>query len=168
MRKTVLPDQHRRDEQLPAGSVLVFGTFDLLHPGHISLLTSAAAYGQLIIALTPDKLCVQYKGQLPIHPYAEREQRLRRLPIVTNVVPSDHIPNSFTILDRMRPRTIVLGYDQGALTDAIGQRIKALRLSCNIVQAAPYRSEVYQSSYLREAAVRMASSSAIAPANAIR
>ena len=52
--------------------VLTYGTFDLLHYGHIRLLKRAKALGDyLIVALSTDEFNA-LKGKKSYHPYKER------------------------------------------------------------------------------------------------
>ncbi len=52
--------------------VFVSGSFDLLHSGHIAFLQSAAAYGDLYVALGSDKTIFGLKGRVPINNEQER------------------------------------------------------------------------------------------------
>jgi D-beta-D-heptose 7-phosphate kinase/D-beta-D-heptose 1-phosphate adenosyltransferase len=65
------------------GSRLVFtnGCFDLLHPGHIQLLSKAAALGdRLVVAINDDASVRRLKGRgRPIYPALERTEILLSL-----------------------------------------------------------------------------------------
>lgn len=130
--------------------VLAFGTFDVLHPGHVALLRQASALGDVIISLTTDALCKTYKGRNPINSFAVRANRLRMLRSVNDIVASDSVPNSFDVIRRHRPSAIVLGYDQRALARPIKAKIEALGLATRLVIAEPYRGNLYHSTILRK------------------
>src|SRR3989338_7442094 len=49
-----------------------FGTFDLLHPGHINFLNQAKKFDQLIIVIGRDRTVKQIKGKLPKHTEKQR------------------------------------------------------------------------------------------------
>lgn len=56
-------------------TVITFGTFDLLHIGHLNMLERAAARGdRLVVGVSSDELNLHKKGRLPVVP---QEQRLR-------------------------------------------------------------------------------------------
>src|SRR3989338_6236998 len=109
-------------------SVLIFGTFDVLHPGHLWFLKKAAAYGRSVIALTPDNMCFQYKGFWPIHSFKFRKWNLERIRYVSEVVPADNKPDSFAVVQRLKPDVIVIGYDQTLLKSHLVKRLQELRL----------------------------------------
>ena len=73
-----------------AGRAVVFtnGCFDLLHPGHVSLLERARAEGDvLVVGLNSDASVARLKGAgRPIVPAAERAEVLCALEAVTRVV----------------------------------------------------------------------------------
>ena len=71
---------HERRGWKAAGKAVVFtnGCFDLLHPGHVSLLESARAEGDvLVVGLNSDASVARLKGAgRPIVPEAERAEVL--------------------------------------------------------------------------------------------
>lgn len=68
--------------------VLVLGTFDLLHPGHVSFLKAAASQGdELWVALNTDDFVGRYKRPV-IMTYEERATMLRALRMVDKVFPN--------------------------------------------------------------------------------
>ena len=68
-------------------TVLTYGTYDLLHVGHINLLKRARALGdKLVVALSTDDFNAG-KGKRAIFPYAERKQILESLRFVDLVIP---------------------------------------------------------------------------------
>ena len=68
-------------------TVIVNGTFDVLHPGHLKLLEFARSHGdQLIVAIDSDQRVQQLKGAArPINNQAEREAMLRAIRWVDDV-----------------------------------------------------------------------------------
>ena len=65
-------------------AVMVFGTFDILHPGHINFFKQAKKYGNLIAVIARDRTVKQVKGRLP--KYSEK-QRLKAILSLFCVVP---------------------------------------------------------------------------------
>jgi cytidyltransferase-like protein len=55
-----------------ARKVFVSGCFDMLHSGHIAFLQSAAAYGDLYVALGSDATVFGLKGRMPVNNQEER------------------------------------------------------------------------------------------------
>ena len=96
------------------GYTIVFtnGCFDLLHQGHIDLLSKAATYGdRLIVGLNSDKSVKNLKGESrPIQTQDIRKNRLVRL----NYVDSVHIFEENTplkLIQIIKPDVLVKGGD---------------------------------------------------------
>ena len=70
------------------GKVLVFGTFDILHPGHVTYLnTSRDRCDKLIVALNTDDSIQRYKGaDRPVNPLPSRTDVIAALGSVDLVV----------------------------------------------------------------------------------
>ena len=68
--------------------VIVNGTFDILHPGHLALLNYAKSLGDfLIVAIDTDERVSQLKGpSRPINKQADRKLMLENLKAVDEVV----------------------------------------------------------------------------------
>ena len=68
--------------------IVVNGTFDVIHPGHLALLNYAKSLGDfLIVAIDSDSRVSELKGpQRPINPQDERKQLLENLKAVDQVV----------------------------------------------------------------------------------
>ncbi|MFA7286603.1 MAG: adenylyltransferase/cytidyltransferase family protein [Patescibacteria group bacterium] len=142
--------------------VLVFGTFDVLHPGHVRFLTAAAKFGSVMVALTPDTLVTTYKGRPPVNSYSVREGRLRDMAVVTDVVAADNTPNTYDIIEKLRPEVLVLGYDQTGLRATITKKLSETEISASIRMIEAYRSDVYRSSRLRALAEKTISTTSAA------
>lgn len=129
--------------------VMVFGTFDVLHPGHLWFLKKASQYGRVIVALTPDKMCLKYKGRLPCHGFTKRKSRLEDIIYLDKVISADTRTGSWQTVQQLRPATLVLGYDQKLLRRHLEKRLRELNLNPGIIMLKAYRQHFYQSSRLR-------------------
>lgn len=90
-------------------TVYVGMSADLVHPGHINLLTEAAKLGQVTVGLLTDKAIASYK-RLPYLDYEQRRAVIEVLNMVHAVVAQetlDYRPN----LRRLRPDIVVHGDD---------------------------------------------------------
>lgn len=82
-------DLYRHDSHVGVRRVLTYGTFDLLHYGHIRLLQRAAALGDyLIVALSTDEFNAS-KGKRSFYPYNVRKEMLEALRYVDLVIPEN-------------------------------------------------------------------------------
>lgn len=67
--------------------VITYGTFDLLHHGHINLLRRARELGDhLTVALSTEEFNVG-KGKKCFHPYEDRAAVLQAIRYVDNIIP---------------------------------------------------------------------------------
>ncbi|WP_026929748.1 PfkB family carbohydrate kinase [Glycomyces tenuis] len=88
------------------------GCFDLLHPGHVSLLRRARAMGDaLVVCLNSDDSVRDLKGPgRPLHTAADRARLLAELAVVDAVAVFDE-PTPARLLERLRPHIWVKGAD---------------------------------------------------------
>lgn len=92
--------------------VLIAGCFDLLHPGHVFLISEAAKLGEVYVIVATDKNRKLYSGTSPIIP---QEQRLEMIKSLKNVKDgrlgrSDN--DTLKTVEEISPDIILLGPDQ--------------------------------------------------------
>ena len=70
--------------------VITYGTFDLLHYGHINLLRRAKEYGDyLIVALSTDEFNLREKNKKSYFNFEQRKQLLEAIRYVDLVIPEE-------------------------------------------------------------------------------
>lgn len=92
--------------------VMASGVFDLIHPGHISYLEQAKAYGDELVVVIACDATVRSRKHEPVTPEGMRARVVGALKPVDRVV----IGGCGDFIDTVRsiePDVIVLGYDQG-------------------------------------------------------
>jgi len=99
--------------------VLVFGTFDGLHPGHLFFLNEARKFGELYVSVSSDESASQRKGKTPTRDAEQRVEAIEALGIAKGVSLGDKTLNSWTALKEVRPDIIALGFDQYGLKTAL-------------------------------------------------
>lgn len=94
-------------------TVMVNGTFDVLHPGHIALLNTARSYGDhLIVAIDTDRRVRELKGeQRPVNNQNDRRIMLSNLKAVDIVEIFDSKEELITLMERYQPDVYVKGSD---------------------------------------------------------
>ena len=66
--------------------VITFGTFDVFHIGHVSILERAKSYGDyLIVGVSSDDLNLSKKGRKPIYSEKDRKKIIKSLSCVDEV-----------------------------------------------------------------------------------
>lgn len=91
------------------------GVFDLLHPGHLALLSDCAAMGDiLIVAINDDASVKRLKGDSrPLYPASERAEILLALRWVDAVtIFSEDTP--LVAIEKVQPDVLVKGAEYGA------------------------------------------------------
>ena len=91
--------------------ILTYGTFDLLHYGHIRLLKRAKAMGDyLIVALSTDEFNAG-KGKKAYHTYETRKKMLEAIRYVDLVIPEESWEQKINDVKEYHVDTVVMGGD---------------------------------------------------------
>lgn len=92
--------------------VITYGTFDLLHYGHINLLRRAKELGDyLIVSLSTDEFNWIEKKKKCYFKYEERKQLLEAIRYVDLVIPEKNWDQKITDVKEYRIDTFVMGDD---------------------------------------------------------
>lgn len=91
--------------------ILTYGTFDLLHYGHIRLLQRAKALGDyLIVALSTDEFN-EIKGKKAYHNYETRKKMLEAVRYVDLVIPEENWEQKINDVKEYHVDVVVMGSD---------------------------------------------------------
>lgn len=101
--------------------VLVGGTFNLLHPGHIYFLKKAKELGdELVVVITSDENVRKEKGYI-IFNEKERKMLLESLEFVDRVIVGNRY-DKLKVVEIEKPDIIAIGYDQKLNVDEVRRR----------------------------------------------
>jgi FAD synthetase len=133
--------------------VIAFGTFDLLHPGHVYFLEQAKTHGDfLVAAVARDKNVKQAKGRLPVMNETMRLEMVRALKVVDKAVFEDEIKPINTIYAE-KPDIVALGYDQTTYMTKdkrdCSHYLKWHGINAEVVRIRPYKNGIYKTTLLR-------------------
>jgi glycerol-3-phosphate cytidylyltransferase len=95
------------------GKIIVFtpGTWDMFHVGHLNLLKSAKALGDiLIVGIKTDELVFKDKGHHPLMSYADRVAVLESCRYVDLIVPENEIDRDH-LLEKIDADILAVGDD---------------------------------------------------------
>jgi glycerol-3-phosphate cytidylyltransferase len=96
---------------LPGQRVLTYGTYDVLHYGHIRLLKRAAALGdQLFVGLSSDAFNAQ-KGKAAFYPYELRREMLEAINYVDHIFVESSWDQKRHDIERFQIDTLIMGSD---------------------------------------------------------
>lgn len=103
--------------------VLVHGTFDLLHLGHVRLFKEAAKLGRVVVSITADKYVTK---RIPVFNQEERAEMIRECRSVSEVRIVDDA-TGIPAINSVRPSLYVKGGDYtGAVNGALLAEKKAV------------------------------------------
>lgn len=116
------------DEYKGLRRVLTYGTYDLLHYGHIRLLRRAAQLGDyLVVALSTDEFNAS-KGKSSFYSYGVRKEMLEAVRYVDLVIPEQTWEQKVSDIKKYQIDVVVMGGDWAG--DA---RFEALKEHCEVV-----------------------------------
>ena len=108
--------------------VLTYGTYDLLHYGHINLLRRARALGDyLIVGLSTDRFNA-LKGKTAFHDYETRKRMLEAVRYVDLVIPEETWEQKIGDVQTYKADIVVMGSDWKG-----SPRFEYLRDYCQLV-----------------------------------
>ena len=131
---------------------MVFGTFDVLHKGHLNFFRQARRLAKnpfLIVSVARDKNVKKIKKHWPLHNEEQRLAQVKKLSIINKAVLgglANHLPH----IIREKPDIIALGYDQKAYTKNLKRLLLKQRLNVKIVRLKAFKSLVFQSRLIKQ------------------
>ncbi|MEI5994937.1 glycerol-3-phosphate cytidylyltransferase [Candidatus Enterococcus mansonii] len=106
--------------------VITYGTFDLLHYGHINLLRRAKEQGDyLIVALSTDEFNWNEKQKKCYFSYEKRKHLLEAIRYVDLVIPEENWKQKITDINKYDIDTFVIGDDWAGEFDFVAEKTKA-------------------------------------------
>jgi len=92
--------------------IITFGTFDVLHIGHIRILKRAREHGDhLIVGLSSDELNFNKKGRNPIYSFQSREELLSSMRFVDHVFKEESLEQKREYILKYNADVLVMGDD---------------------------------------------------------
>ena len=108
--------------------VITYGTFDMLHYGHVNLLRRAKQYGDyLIVALSTDEFN-RGKGKTCYFSYEDRKMLLEAIRYVDLVIPETCWEQKTTDVDLYHIDTFVMGDDWEGKFDFLKDKCEVIYL----------------------------------------
>ena len=108
--------------------ILTYGTYDLLHYGHIRLLKRAKELGDyLVVALSTDEFN-DIKGKKAYHNYETRKKMLEAIRYVDLVIPEETWEQKIADVKDYKIDTVVMGNDWAG-----NEKFEILRDYCEVV-----------------------------------
>ena len=130
--------------------VLITGTFDRLHPGHISFLNQAKQLGDyLTVIIARDKTVRMIKGKLPNNNEVKRAKAIKKTKIANRVI-LGKVNDKYSIIEQEKPNIIALGYDQKAFTQNLINELDKRNVKSKIIRLKSYQPHKFKSSLIKK------------------
>jgi len=130
---------------------MVFGTFDIVHPGHENFFSQARSLAKdpyLIVSVARDGVVTRLKGKAPRNGEQERLAHVAQNPLVDKAVLGEEYGYVAHIAAES-PDILALGYDQeGKYVENLKETLADAGLSPKIVRLKPFHPELYKTSKL--------------------
>ena len=109
--------------------VITFGTFDLLHIGHINMLNKCKSYGdKLIVGVSSDALNYKKKNRNPIFDQTQRMEIIKNIKCVDEVFLEESLELKRDYVKKYNADIFIIGDDWKGKFDEIGDICKVLYL----------------------------------------
>jgi len=131
--------------------IMVFGTFDDLHRGHLDFFKQAkklAPRSFLIVSIARDKNVFKIKGKYPNKNEHTRIILVKKCKLVDKTVLSG-IKNHLPHIIKEKPDIIALGYDQKAYVKNLKKDLKNKGILVKVVRLKPYKEKIYKNYLLK-------------------
>ena len=123
--------------------VLVAGTFDLIHAGHIYLINEAVKLGDVYVVVATDKNREIFSGERPIIPQEQRLEVIKNLKNVKDARLGRNDNDTLKTVEEINPDIILLGPDQKYSIEVLNKGLKEKGLNHIEVR----RLEIYHDKY---------------------
>lgn len=130
-------------------TVMVFGTFDILHLGHIHLFEQAKLHGDHLIAVvSSDHNAQKLTHKKLFHTQAQRLALLKHIDLIDEVVPGQEA-DPYEVIRQVSPDVIALGYDQQLFVDKLAGELEKAGINAEIVRLPELDTNQFASSNMR-------------------
>jgi len=109
--------------------VMIAGTFDLIHPGHVFLINQAAKLGKVYVVVATDKNREKYSGIPTIVPENQRLEVVKSIKNVTDARLGRKDNNTLKTVEEINPDIILLGPDQKYEVSELKEGLKSIGLN---------------------------------------
>lgn len=127
---------------------MVFGTFDILHKGHLNFFKQARRLSKnpfLIVSIARDVNVKKIKGHKPKNNERKRLAAVKLSKYADRAVLGG-IKNYITHIIKQKPGIIALGYDQKAYTKNLKRDLTKRGLNVKIKRLKAFKPTIYKSS----------------------
>jgi len=104
-------------------TVITFGTFDLLHVGHIKILERAKTHGdRLVVGVSSDKLNFSKKSKYPVYGEKDRMEIIKSIGVVDEVFLEESLEAKMEYIKQYDADILIMGNDWAGKFDFCGEK----------------------------------------------
>ncbi len=138
-----------------AKTVMAFGSFDILHPGHLLYLKESRRLGSRLVVIVARDMSIElFKKRKPTFNEKERLLLISSLKMVDEAELGNRLrgrEGMFRIIKKYNPDVIALGYDQQADTGELSLWLRTNKLKAKVVRIrSRLNPKRYKSSLIRK------------------
>ncbi len=138
---------------------MVFGTFDILHAGHLKFLEEAKRLGgegaRLIVVIARDSTVQRVRGRPPVFNEEDRRRLIEGLKPVDEAILGYEGEDMIRIVEEKKPDIIVLGYDQRQDMEKFKEELRSRGINAEVHRLPKY-GELNSSSIIIKRIVEVA------------
>ena len=129
---------------------MVFGTFDIIHGGHLHMFKQAKEYGdKLVVVVARDVNVEKIKNNGALHSENERLELLKHINLIDEVVLGD-LDDPYKRVLEICPDIVALGYDQKEYVDNLQEALMKCANPCRIVRLTAHKENELKSNKIRK------------------
>jgi len=112
--------------------IMVTGTFEILHPGHIHLFKEASKLGKVYVIVARDENVRRFKKREPIVNEKQRLEVVKSVKYVHRALLGNPGENIFEIIKKIKPDIILLGPDQNVDENKLKEFLKENSINAEV------------------------------------
>ena len=129
--------------------VMCFGTFDLLHLGHLNYFEQAKEHGDYLMVVIARDETKRKQNKNILFSEEERLKLIQSLKIVDEAF-LGNADNHFKIIVEKKPNLICLGYDHAISEQVLREKLISLGVKAKVLRMQPYQEGKQKSSRMRK------------------
>jgi len=140
--------ENNSSKKIKLNRVMCFGTFDLLHPGHLNYLEQAKKQGDyLIVVIARDETKIK-QNKKTLFSENNRLIIIKSLKVVDEAV-LGNVDDHFKVILEKKPQVICLGYDHQISEKELEKKLEERGLIVKVKRMKPFKVEKFKSSIIK-------------------
>ena len=142
--------QDKKDALQKNIKTITFGTFDIVHPGHIYYLSEAKKYGDILTTIiATDENVEKFKSCPPKFWLRQRIIDIQNTHIPDTVIAGSNA-SPLSWIEEHNPDVVCIWYDQTGFLDTLNTYISERSSNIHIIRIDSYQADIYKSSLLKK------------------